>query len=564
MVKHRRNKDIQQLIAGLVLLVVINLLSTGYFTRFDFTSEKRYTLAPVTKSMLANLEQTINITVFLEGNEFPSGFKRLKSSTVDILSDFNAYAKVKLNISFINPLADAGMDEQQEIIEHLQQQGIVATNLSVKTANGLSQKLIFPAAMVNYGEQYIPVQLLQTRIGLSPEEVLNNSIQNLEYAFASAIKKSITTGKPRIGFTEGHGELSDLQLQDAMYSLEGAYEVGRVDLATIPFSGLEKLKVLIIPKPDQQFTELEKLKIDQFLMRGGSVLWSVDQVNAELDSMRGKGGDQLAFPKKLNIDDQLFRYGVRINYDLIADMNCAQVPVSTGNIAGQSQIQLVPWLFYPVFIPISKHPIVKNLDAIRSEFASTIDLLETKGTNKSVLLTSSPFNKKITTPHLLSLQMLEEEPDPKEFQAQPLNVGVLLEGNFISNFKNRPLPEGMEGGFQVVEESTPAKMIVLSDGDLLKSQVNPSDGSVYPLGFDRYTQQSYGNKNFLLNAVDYLAGETELMTLRNKEINLRLLDRPQVRSEKLFWQVFNNLLPIGIILTFGIFQHYWRKRKYAH
>jgi ABC-2 type transport system permease protein len=404
---------------------------------------------------------------------------------------------------------------------------------------------------------------LQDRIGLSKDEVLNNSIQNLEYAFTSAIKKVVSGGKPRIGFTEGHHELSDVQLNDAMKSLADGYEVGRVDLKTIPFSGMEKLSLLIIPKPDAPFTELEKFKIDQFIMRGGRVLWTIDQVSAEMDSLRGHGGEQLSFPKKLNLDDQLFRYGVRINYDLIADMSCSQIPVTGGEVAGQAQIQMVPWLFYPIFIPYSKHPIVKNLDGISSEFASTIDVLETKGTTKTVLLTSSPYSKKLSAPHMLSLQAIEQEPDPKAFLSQPKLTGVLLEGNFQSDFKNRSLPEGLTEQVNILPESKPTKMIVISDGDILKNQV-ATDGSPYPLGYDRYTQKTYGNKNLLLNIADYMTDDSGLITLRTKEIQIRLLNRARIRNEKTFWQVANNVAPLAIVLIFAIFQHYIRRRKYAH
>lgn len=564
MVSNRRQKDVVQVFTGLLILVAVNILSGYFFTRFDFTTEQRYTLSPVTKNILKNLKAPVRITVLLEGADFPSGFKRLQSSTRDLLADLNAYASHELQIEFINPLAGAPMEQQNEILQNLQEQGIEPTNLSVKTDNGLSQKIIFPAAIVSIQDKQIPVQLLQTRIGLSPEEVLNNSIQNLEYAFASAIKKAGSEGKPRIGFTEGHQELSDLQLNDAMKSLSDGYEVGRVNLKTIPFSSLQKLRLLIVPKPNEPFTELEKFKIDQYLMRGGKIFWAIDQVNAELDSMRGKGGEQLAFSKKLNLDDQLFRYGIRINYDLIADMNCAQIPVNTGSVAGQGQIQMVPWLFYPVFVPVSKHPLVKNLEGIRSEFASSIDVLETPGTRKTILLSSSPFNKKLNMPHLLSLQMVEQEPDPKEFQSQPKTVGLLLEGKFTSDFKNRPLPEGLTETIPLISASKPTKMIVVSDGDILKNQVNTADGSPYPLGFDRYTQQHYGNKNFLLNIADYMTDDSGLINLRDKEVSLRLLDRPRVRSEKLYWQLLNNLLPLAILLTFAIFQHYLRRRRYGH
>lgn len=563
MVSNSKKHDLKQLAIFLIAVALINIISGKIFTRFDFTKEKRYTLSSISRHLIDSLPQTVKVTVYLQGNDLPAGFKRLQRSTRDMLIDMQAYAHGRLQYEFVDPLAGISADQQQQVIQDLQAKGIEPTNLSVKTDNGLTQKIIFPSALVSANGKQIGVKLLQNRMGLSPEEVLNNSIQNLEYAFASTIKKVIADGKPQIGFTEGHNELTDLQLNDALKSLSDGFEVGRVNLKTIPFANLQRLKLLVIPKPDKPFTEAEKFKIDQYLMHGGKILWSIDQVSAELDSLRGHGGQQLSFPKQLNLDDQLFRYGIRINYDLIADMNCAQIPVNTGRIAGQGQIQMVPWLFYPIFIPISKHPLVKNLDGIRSEFASTIDTLAVKGTKKTIILTSSPYNKKLSAPHLLSLQMLEEEPDPKAFQNAPKTVGVLLEGSFISAFRNRPVPDSIHEKINVLQQSKPAKMIVLSDGDIFKNQV-ANDGSPFALGFDRYTQQSYGNKNLLLNIADYMTDDSGLIELRNKEIQLRLLDRARLRSEKFYWQIINTTFPIVLVLIFAIFQHYIRKRKYAH
>jgi len=545
------------------VLVLVALLSNFTYTRFDFTAEKRFTVSDVSRNVLDSLPKPVVVTVYLEGKDLPGGMKRLQQGTRDMLNDLQAYSNNRLTFNFVNPLEGLNEQEQEQTIQAMQQQGIEPTNLSVKTDNGVSQKIIFPAAIVTSGERQIGVKLLQTRIGLSPDEVLNNSIQNLEYALTSAIKKVSNGGRPRIVFTDGHKELTDLQLNDALKSLADGFEVGRVNLQTIPFANLKSLKLLVIPKPEKAFTEVEKFKIDQYLMQGGRVLWAIDQVSAELDSLRGHGGEQMAFNKQLNIDDQLFRYGVRINYDLIADLNCSQIPVSTGNMGGQAQIQMLPWLFYPVLMPVTKHPVVKNLEGIRSEFASTIDLLPVNGLSQTILLSSSPFNKKLTAPRTLSLQALEQEPNPREFQSQPKAVGVLVEGKFTSNFKNRPVPEGITESIPVVNTSKPAKMIVLSDGDIFKNQVG-SDGSPFPLGYDRYTQQTYGNKNLLLNIADYLTDDSGLVALRTKEIKLRLLNRARLRNEKTYWQAVNTVVPLTVVLIFAIFQHYYRKRKYAH
>ncbi|WP_295767469.1 gliding motility-associated ABC transporter substrate-binding protein GldG [uncultured Mucilaginibacter sp.] len=563
-VTNQRQKKLQHtalpVIAGsLVAIIILSLLT---FTRIDFTKEKRFTLSDVSRGVMDTLPQPVKVTVYLQGKDLPGGMKRLQQATRDMLSDLKAYSNRRLQFEFINPLDGLNEQEQEQTIQDLQSKGVEATNLSVKTDNGVSQKIIFPTALVNAGDKSIGVKLLQTRIGLSPDEVLNNSIQNLEYAFTSAIKKVVSGGRPRIGFTEGHNELNNVQLNDALQTLSDGFEVGRINLQTMPFSTLQTMKLLVVPKPDKPFNEVEKFKIDQYLMRGGSIIWAIDQVSAELDSLRGHGGEQLAFPKQLNIDDQLFRYGVRINYDLVADLNCSQIPVSTGNAGGQAQIQMLPWLFYPVFMPLGSHPVVKNLEGIRSEFASTIDLLPVKGIQQTVLLASSPYNKKITAPHALSLQALEQEPNPNEFKSQPKITGVLLQGSFNSAFVNRPVPAGITEAIEIVPHSKAAKMVVLSDGDIIKNQVG-SDGSPFTLGFDRYTQQTYGNKNLLLNLVDYLTDDTGLIALRNKEIKLRLLDRARLRTEKTYWQTINTVVPVAVLLIFAIFQQSLRKRKYA-
>jgi ABC-2 type transport system permease protein len=562
-IQRQKTADKKGLISGLGFIIAIGIISSIAFTRFDFTTEKRFTISKISRGILDSLPKEVKVTVYLQGDNFPAGFKRLQGATRDMLNDLQAYSHGKLQFNFADPLKGLSNDQQQQTIQDLVSRGVEPTNLSVKTDNGLTQKLIIPFAMVAADGKEIPVKLLLTRIGLSDAEQLNNSIQNLEYTFSSAIKKITSGGKPRIGFTEGHNELTDVQLNDAMKSLSDGFETDRVDLRTIPFSLLEKIKLLVIPKPDKPFTELEKFKLDQFVMRGGRVLWTIDQVSAELDSLRGHGGEQLSFNKQLNLDDQLFVYGVRINYDLIADMNCAQIPVATGNVGGQAQIQNVPWLFYPVLVPLSKHPVVKNLDGIRTEFISTIDTIGSKGTKKTILLTSSPYNKKFNTPYMLSLQALEQEPDPKTFLNPPKTVGVLLEGKFKSDFINRPLPGGLKEKIESLPESKPTKMIVISDGDVFKNQVG-NDGSPFPLGYDHYTQQSYGNKNLLLNIADYLTDDSGLIALRTKEIQIRLLDRARIRGEKLYWQVINNVIPLAFVLIFAIFQHYMRKRKYAH
>ena len=564
----QRQKSINDktLLRTIAMLILIGVVSASAFTRFDFTKEKRFTISPISRNTMDSLNAPVQVTVYLQGDNFPGGMKRLQRATRDMLSDLQAYSHGKLQFNFLDVIAAIKKmpdNEQKAEYDSLQAKGIAGQPYSVKTDNGVTQMLIFPEALVQYAGKTIAVSLLQTRIGLSEDEVYNNSIQNLEYAFSSAIKKITSGGKPIIGFTESNHELTDLQLNDAMKSLSDGYDVGRINLKTIPLSVLMRIKLLVVPKPSTKFSELEKFKIDQYIMRGGKVLWTIDQVNAELDSLRGHGGEEMSFPKDLNLDDQLFTYGVRINYDLIADMSCAQIPLSTGSIGGQPQIQLVPWLYYPIFMPLSKNPIVKNLDGIRCEFASTIDTLAVKNVKKTILLASSPYNKKITAPHIISLQSVEQEPQTKDFQSTPKTVAVLMEGTFKSDFLNRPVPDSLTEKVAIIPQSKPTKMIVISDGDIFKNEVG-ADGSPYPLGYDHFMQQNFGNKNLLLNIADYMTDGSGLISLRTKDVKLRLLDRPRIRTEKLYWQLLNNILPLALLLIFAIFQHYVRRRGYAH
>ncbi|MBC7398713.1 MAG: gliding motility-associated ABC transporter substrate-binding protein GldG [Mucilaginibacter sp.] len=565
LLKQQQQSFKKSAVSALFLFIVsISILSSAVFTRIDFTKEGRYTISQVSRNVLDSLNKPVKVTVYLQG-DLTGGMKRLQRATNDMLTDLQAYSHRKLQFEFVDPLKGLSPEQQEQVVNDLHTRGIEATALSVKTDDGVTQKTIFPAAIVSAYGKDLPVTLLyqQSQMGLTADEVLNNSIQNLEYAFTSAIKKVTKAGKPRIGFTTGHDELKDAQLDGAMGALSDGFLVGRVELNTIPFDSLMKISLVVIPKPNKPFTEAEKFKLDQYLMRGGKIVWTIDQVSAELDSLQGHGGEQLAFPKQLNLDDQLFVYGIRINYDLIADISAAQIPISTGNVGGQAQIQLVPWLFYPVFMPIAKHPIIKNLDGIRSEFVSTIDILETKDIAKTILLASSPYNKKLTAPHLLSLQAIEQQPDPKAFQSVPKVTGVLLEGKFTSDFKNRAKPEAVGENVAIRNESQSTKMIVISDGDVFKNQV-ATDGSPYPLGYDHYSRQTYGNKNLLLNIADYMTDDSGLIALRNKEIKLRLLNRARVRGEKMYWQIINTTMPLLLVLIFAIFQHYKRKRKYAH
>lgn len=550
-----------RLVVSIIILALINVLAHYVYTRIDFTKDKRYTLSTKTEAVIQNAKQEINVTVFLDG-DLPAAFKRLKLATSDLLNDYKALANVKVNIVFTDPISGLPLNEQDTVINRLYRIGVEPTTLNIKNDNGFAQKTIFPMAIVSCEGRQLPVKLLQNMDAAgSYEDNINSSIQNLEYTFTSAIKKVVTGENPRIGFTEGNGELSDLQLSDALKSLSTTYEAGRVDLDVIDKAGLDRLKILFITKPQAALTEADKYKLDYFVMKGGSLVWSIDQVNADLDSLRGKTA-QLAFNKALNLDDMLFVYGARINYNLVADANCVEIPLAMGT-GDQNQIQLAPWLYYPILLPDTTSALVKNIDGVRAEFVSTIDTIAVKGIRKTTILSTSPYNKLHPTPKLLSLQMAAEQPDPRDYASTSMPVGVLMEGSFPSVFYNRALPAGITTSYGNFERSKPTKMIVIGDGDIFKNQVSATDNSVFPLGFDRFTQQNFGNKALLLNIADYLSSEDNLIELRNKDIKVRLLDKTRIRTEKLTWQLTNALLPIALLVFFGIFQHYYRKYKYT-
>lgn len=559
-----QQKKVSKWLGLLVLalaIVVVNIVAQYAYLRWDFTKEKRFTLTQKTKELLTSNDHEVVVTVFLDG-DMPGAFKRLKNATKDILNDYKSYSGANFKVVFVNPIEGLSADEQNQAIQNLLEVGIRPTNINIKTDAGFAEKLVFPMAMIESNGKRMPVKLLQNLGGeaVSYDESINNSIKNLEYVFTSSLKKVISGYNPRIGFTEGNGEPDTRYLYDAINSLSDSYVVGRVNLDSITKQGLDSLKMLVIAKPLKPFTEAQKYKINYFVMKGGHVVWSLDQVRMELDSLRS-GRSFLAANNYLNLDDLLFEYGARVNYDIIADVNCAEIPVATAGGPG-GNIQLAPWLYYPILLPDTSNAVVKNLDNIKAEFASTVDTIGSKNVAKHIILSTSPYNKIYTSPKMFNLQMVEQEPTQKEFTSIPKSVGVLLEGSFKSIFLNRPVPEGIEEKYEVPSQSKPAKMVVLGDGDIFKNQVS-GDGSPFPLGFDRYTQQNFGNKALLLNIADYFTSTDNLIALRNKEVTVRPLDKTLLRTEKTKWQLINTVVPILLLICFAIFQHYYRKTKYA-
>ena len=544
----------------IALVLVINVISSFLFTRIDFTKEKRFSLSDASKNIAADLKDVVLFKIYLEG-DFPSGFKRLRNATKELLDEFRAYSNGNIQYEFINPSADPNPKVRNDIYQQLSSQGLEPTNLQVQAEDGSTQKIIFPGALANYQGKQVALQLLQNQVGISPEAVLNNSVQNLEYGIANAIRKVTTKEKPAIAFIYGHGEIDTLHIGDILADFRQTYDVRLIDLVRSIPEDLTMFKAVIVADPQTAWDEKGKFKMDQYLMNGGRILWVMDEMNAEMDSMYE--GNTLAFAKDLNLDDQLFTYGVRINQDLVQDLNCLPIPIITGRIDGKPQQQLLPWLYYPLLIPSSNNPIVHNLDGIACQFASTIDTFKSEGTTKTVLLHTSAYTKVLNGPVRVSLSIMGIQPNPEQFNKPKKPIAVLVEGNFKSVFTNRLTPTMLKSIKFTDKSLKPSKMIVVSDGNIIENYVAKKDTLIYPLGYDRFTNQTFANKKFIQNAVDYLTDDSGLITVRSKELKLRLLDKAKVKAEKLQWQLINMVVPIVSVIIFGLIYYRLRKRKYA-
>lgn len=571
-----KRQNFIQLLLVVVVIIIAGALSNVWFTRFDLTSEKRYTLSQSTKDILKNLDDIVFFRVYLEG-DFPAGFKRLRRETKELLDEFRAYNK-NIQYEFINPSESNDPKERNDTYKLLIQQGLKPTNLQVNTKNGREQKVIFPGAIVAYREKEIPVELLDAQINVPPEDVLNNSIENLEYKLIDAIQRITRKKKPYIAFIEGHGELSEKDVWDITQTLKQNYAVDRVAIheninaltkrfMTDSIKGNYKIEpkyaAIIIAKPDSTFSEKDKFIIDQYIMVGGKVLWLIDPVIASMDSIQNSSST-VAIDAGLNLQDQLFTYGVRLNKDLIMDLNALPIPLKTGMMGNQPQIDFFPWYYFPIITPLSQHPVVRNLNAIKTQFVSSLDTNRVKNVKKTVLLQSSPYSRVVDMPAVISLSMLRHKPNEKLYHGPPKAIAVLLEGTFRSFYDNRIPPSLMEAkeiGFR--SNSKPTAMIVVSDGDIIRNQFKIPGGYPLPLGYDQFTKQTFGNKEFLLNAISYLTEGSSLISVRSREVKLRLLDMTKINNNRVLIQVINVVIPIILVIFVGLLLALLRKKKYA-
>lgn len=576
----RKNLKKNQIVAFLITIAIValvNVIGSYVFTRFDLTSEKRYTLSPTTKETLNNLNDYVYFRVYLEG-DFPAGFKKLRRETKEMLDEFRAYSKY-IDYEFINP-AESGNDaEIRETYTQLYQAGLNPTDLNVQNSDGSSkQMVIWPGALVSYrNNTEIAIDLLENQIGQSSEAALNASMQNLEFRLVDAIKKVTRLEKPNIAFLEGHGELSDEELADIAQTLGQKYNVerkaidGQIDAlmhrtqdTTKDVKVFPSYDAIVIAKPTEPFDEKDKFLIDQYIMHGGKVLWLVEPVYATMDSLQNKEST-IGMEQDLNLDDMLFRYGVRLNRDLLLDLTCAQLPIRTGQVGGQAQLEFFRWYYFPLLQAASEHPMVRNMNAIKADFVSSIDATtSTNGIEQIPLLKTSSYTKVSGAPVFISLAMLRQAPDQRMFTSKGKNVAYLLKGSFPSLYANR-IPQEIvdDQATDFMEESEPTAMIVVADGDIIRNQFDIRTHKPLPLGFDQYTGITYTNKEFIENAISYLVDGEGLIDIRSRELKIRLLDATKVNKERVKWQVINTVIPIAIIIVLGLVMAFARKKKYS-
>ena len=560
-----KRQSIINLVLITIILIFINILGNYFFGRIDLSQEKKFTLTSATKKLLANQKDIVYVKVLLEG-EFPAGFKRLQKSTKEMLDDFRNNCPY-IEYMFEDPNSGTTNDINARRKE-MAKDGIVPVNLRVKDNNETTEKMIYPYAVFNFADRKVVVNLLENEIpGVSPDVVLNNSIGLLEYKFANAIEKLKSTKRANILFTEGQGELLPIQTQDLEKTLSQFYETGRLNLDSI-VQIKKEVDILVIAKPTQPFDDKKKFKIDQYIMNGGKVIWLIYRMNAELDSMQNKLGDLVPYDYPLNIEDMLFKYGVRIQPNLVLDMECAKIPLRVGTMGNASQFDLFPWYYYPLVSPYSSHPVVKNLDRIFLQFPSSIDTIRTKSdVKKTVLLASSKYSRAQFTPATINFEILRYDADKTKFNKPYQPLAVLLEGNFASSFENRVSSEMQNSlasiGLPYKEFSSDTKMIVVADGDIARNLVG-KDGVPKPLGLSRFENRVYSsNKDFLLNSIEYMLDNNGIIDARTREVKLRMLDVVKAKNEETKWQLINIVTPLILLALFAFYYLWRRKKKYA-
>lgn len=561
-----KKSNLKVLLTTIGFLVVLNFAGNFFFKRFDLTADQRYTLSETSLNIIKEAKEPLYVDVFLEGN-FPAEFKKLQTETQQLLEEFKAY-NPNIIFQFVNPLEKE--DERDAVMQSFYERGLTPLNVTLDEKGKQTQEVVFPWAVVTYGNKSTKVPLLKNMLGASTAEKIVSSVQHLEYSFANGFNTILKTKEKKIAIIKGNGELDDRTIADFLKTVRENYYIGPFTLDSVAkdagntLKALKKYDLAVIAKPTEAFTDQEKQVLDQFIINGGKTLWLVDQVNMEMDSLM-QTGENLAYPRDLNLNDLFFKYGVRIKPDLIKDVMATPISLATGQQGSATQYTQFPWLYSPMMYPNegkvkkSLNPIVSNLDGIKFEFTNPIEVLN-NDIKKTILLQSSPYSKAVGAPTPVSLSMVEERPDQKEFTGKGnLPVAVLMEGKFHSVYENRVLPFKESSFIPIGKEN---KMIIISDGDVIKNQL---DKNYQPLelGYDKWTNNLYANKEFLMNCVNYLLDDNGLINIRSKEVDLPILDKEKVVEEYTFSQIITVGVPIIILALFGFVFTFLRKRKYS-
>ncbi len=554
----RSTGDLLLLTNGIALIILLNILGTHYFFRLDLTEEKRYSIKEPTKDLLRNLEDVVYVEVFLEGELNPA-FKRLRNSIEETLTEFQIYSDHKIQFTFTDPSAAMSQKSRNEFMTGLASKGIQALPVIESKDGERSEKIIFPGALISSAGFEAGVMLFKGNRTLGSQEVLNQSIEGIEFELANAIYKLSNTNRKRVGMVKGHGELDSLDIASFNNALFDQYEVFNVSINSK--HTIENYDALVIAKPRFGFTESEKYKLDQYLMNGGKLLLLLDRLDAVMDSASQE--NYFAFPYDLRLDDQLFKYGVRINADLVQDRNASKYPIVTSVVNNRPQIMQMDWLFFPVINQYADHPITRNLDATLTKFISSVDTVKATGIRKTPLLFSSDYSRKVVAPVKISVNDLRKNVNPETFSEGKIPVAYLLEGEFASLYKSRFIPDGQNAN-TFKEKSKSTKIIVVADGDIVRNDVNPRNGQPQQLGFDPLTQYTFANEDLLRNMMVYLTDENGLIKARNKEVMIRPLDKEKIRNNRVYWQSINLILPLVVVALLGLLITYLRKRKYSN
>lgn len=559
--KTTKKNNLKQLLYIFVLLLALQIINSFFFYRFDLTKDKRYTLSSTSLNILKDVKNPLAIKVYMQG-ELPAEFKRLQVETKQILEEFQAYNN-NIVFEFVNPLEE--QDQNMDLVKDLYRKGLTPVNITVDDKGKQSQAMVFPWAIATYNNKEVTIPLLKNQMGTNTTQKVIGSVQHLEYSFSDAFNKITKAKQKKVAIIKGNGELNEAFIAKFLLQVRDSYFIAPFTLDSVaknPIGSLQSLKeydLAVIAKPTEAFSESEKQVLDQYVMNGGKTLWFIDQTVAEIDSLYNSSGASLAYPRDLNLNDLFFKYGIRINPDVVKDEQGSPIQLASGEPGSATRFQQFNWKYAPLITPLSKHPIVKNLGGIKFDFANSIDTLK-NNIKKTVLLQSSPYSKRIGTPTAINLAMVSESTSPADYpNTGNIPLAVLLEGNFHSVFENR-IKAFEHPNF--LSTSKPTKSIIVADGDLLRNQLDKNQLPV-ELGFDQRSGNLYDNKDFLMNSVNYLLDDSGLINIRSKDFELPLLDKEKVYAKYTFIQVLTIGLPILILLIFGILFTYLRKHKFA-